>query len=175
MLIGSDHNRRLRKALSHIRSLGGLPIHSTKGRTRTPLRRRSGKVARRSFLIPSQLRPPLLLRSQGPRAPQTSRAGSPRPMVPHMAWGRRSRIHLRSMSLARLRQPPLPSDGHYPCLSAWPRSSPGQRDRLHARPTLLSHHLLDELPPLPQTTCVCTRRTRQGAHEPQGAASLDQL
>ena len=130
-------------------------------------------MARRSFLIPSQLRPPLLLRSQRPRAPQAGRPGSPRPMVPHMAWGRRSRIHLRSMSLARLRQPPLPSDGHYPCLSAWPRSSPGQRDHLRARPTLLAHHLLDELPALPQTTCVCTRRTRQGAHEPQGAASLD--
>ena len=104
-------------------------------------------MAGRSFLIPSQLRPPLLLRSQRLRAPQAGHPGSPRPMVPHMAWGRRSRIHLRSMSLARLWQPPLPSDGHYPCLSAWPRSSPGQRD-LPSSPTTCSTSCLPFPKPL---------------------------
>ena len=104
-------------------------------------------MARRSFLIPSQLRPPLLLRSQRPRAPQAGRPGSPRPMVPHMASGRRARIRLRSMGLARLRQPPLPSDGHYPCLSAWPRSSPGQRD-LPSSPTTCSTSCLPSPKPL---------------------------
>ena len=121
-------------------------------------------MARRSFLIPSQLRPPLLLRSQRLRAPQAGHPGSPRPMVPHMAWGQRAWIRLRSMGLALLRQPPLPRDGHYPCLSAWPRSSPGQRATTSARdlpssPTTCSTSCLPSPKPL-----ACALAEQDKAH-----------
>jgi hypothetical protein len=120
-------------------------------------------VARRSFLIPSQLRPPLLLRSQRLRAPQAGRPGSPRPMVPHMAWGRRSRIHLRSMSLARLRQPRCPvmatTHASLPGLAPAPASATTSARDLPSSPTTCSTSCLPSPKPL---ACALAEQDKAG-------------
>ena len=120
-------------------------------------------MARRSFLIPSQLRPPLLLRSQRLRAPQAGRPGSPRPMVPHMAWGRRSRIHLRSMSLARLRQPRCPvmatTHASLPGLAPAPASATASARDLPSSPTTCSTSCLPFPKPL---ACALAEQDKAG-------------
>ncbi|KAG2567700.1 hypothetical protein PVAP13_7NG263324 [Panicum virgatum] len=84
-------------------------------------------------------------------------------MVPHMAWGRRSRIHLRSMSLARLRQPRCPvmatTHASLPGLAPAPASATTSARDLPSSPTTCSTSCLPSPKPL---ACALAEQDKAG-------------
>jgi len=142
-------------------------------------------MAEWAFLNPSppDLPPPLLLRPQGLRAPPAGRPVAQDRLSHGPAHGWGSARTERAAGVAPVAPPRHPRRG---CQRANNGVDPkGATDRLRCPGMTPTHASPPSSAPAPRppparriaypTTGACSRRTRQGTHEPQGAASLNLL